>query len=228
MIKQILIIEDDPSLNEGIGMTLESSQIRTVSAENLKQAREELKKKEPDLVLLDVNLPDGDGFSFCREIREQSDVPIIFLTAKDLELDIVRGLEMGGDDYITKPFSLMVLRARVHSVLRRRDSSRLTSEKQHTFRLENLTLDFENMVFTRDGESLNLSKTEQKLLKILVMNRGRTLSKEQLIDRVWETEYVDDHALTVTIKRLRDKLGTTSIKSIYGIGYTWAKGAEME
>ena len=119
-MNKILIIEDDKNLNEGISMTLEGPETRTIRAETVAQAKEALKTEPPDLILLDVNLPDGNGFDFCREIRQGSDVPIIFLTANDMELDVVRGLEMGGDDYITKPFSLMILRARVNSVLRRR------------------------------------------------------------------------------------------------------------
>ena len=209
-------------------MTLADSQTRILRAENLAEAGQKLKEERPDLILLDVNLPDGSGFDFCKRLREDSDIPIIFLTANDMELDIVRGLEMGGDDYITKPFSLMVLRARVNSVLRRRQSERQVAgreaEKQDSvLAIDDLELDFENMSFMRKGEAVSLSKTEQKLLKILVVNRGQTLSKERLLDKVWETEFVDEHALPVAIKRLRDKLKTSRIKSIYGIGYTWEK-----
>ena len=168
-----------------------------------------------------MNLPDGNGFDFCREIRQGSDVPIIFLTANDMELDVVRGLEMGGDDYITKPFSLMILRARVNSVLRRRKGDGGAEEGENRFCFDDLVLDFDQMSFTKGGKPVSLSRTEQKLLKILTVNSGQTLSKETLLTRVWETEFVDDHALPVTIKRLRDKLGTHRIKSIYGIGYTW-------
>lgn len=222
---KILIIEDDETLNEGIAMTLEDEKTRILQAGSLEDGRDSFDKEHPDLILLDVNLPDGDGFAFCRELRKKSAVPIIFLTANDLEIDIVRGLEMGGDDYITKPFSLMVLRARVNTVLRRRaggnpGSGRMTTNLFYEGELE---LDFDNMIFKRGQESVLLSRTEQKLLKLLIVNKGQTLSKEQLLSRVWETEFVEDHALTVTIKRLRDKLQTGRIKSIYGIGYTWEK-----
>ena len=220
-MNKILIIEDDKNLNEGISMTLEGPETRTIRAETVAQAKEALKTEPPDLILLDVNLPDGNGFDFCREIRQGSDVPIIFLTANDMELDVVRGLEMGGDDYITKPFSLMILRARVNSVLRRRKGDGGAEEGENRFCFDDLVLDFDQMSFTKGGKPVSLSRTEQKLLKILTVNSGQTLSKETLLMRVWETEFVDDHALPVTIKRLRDKLGTHRIKSIYGIGYTW-------
>lgn len=220
-MNKILIIEDDKNLNEGISMTLEGPETRTIRAETVAQAKEALKTEPPDLILLDVNLPDGNGFDFCREIRQGSDVPIIFLTANDMELDVVRGLEMGGDDYITKPFSLMILRARVNSVLRRRKGDGGAEEGENRFCFDDLVLDFDQVSFTKGGKPVSLSRTEQKLLKILTVNSGQTLSKETLLTRVWETEFVDDHALPVTIKRLRDKLGTHRIKSIYGIGYTW-------
>ena len=145
----------------------------------------------------------------------------IKMTANDMELDVVRGLEMGGDDYITKPFSLMILRARVNSVLRRRKGDGGAEKGENRFCFDDLVLDFDQMSFTKGGKPVSLSRTEQNLLKILTVNSGQTLSKETLLMRVWETEFVDDHALPVTIKRLRDKLGTHRIKSIYGIGYTW-------
>lgn len=222
---KILIIEDDPTLNEGIAMILKSPEHQIIRAETIGEARAAL-KQEPDLILLDINLPDGNGFDFCRQVRQEYDTPIIFLTAEDMELDIVRGLEMGGDDYITKPFSLMVLRARVNSVLRRHQNQGYNVRKANLFQNSRLRLDFDLMRFEKDGEPVVLSRTEQKLLKILVVNQGQVLSKEQLLDKVWETEFVDDHALTVTVKRLRDKLQTKQIKSIYGIGYKWVREDE--
>lgn len=218
---RILIVEDDRTLSEGIAMTLEGKEIRIQEADCLQKAREAVDGEPPDLILLDVNLPDGSGFDFCRELRKKADIPVIFLTANDMELDIVRGLEMGGDDYITKPFSLMVLRARVNSVLRRRRKGGAGSSG--FFCDGDLEFDFDRMAFFREGKQVELSRREQQLLKQLVVNRGQVLSKEQLLDRVWATEYVDDHALTVTVKRLRDKLKTDRIKSIYGIGYKWEK-----
>ena len=222
---RILIIEDDRTMNEGIAMTLEGTDTKIFSAENLKEGKAILEKEEVDLLLLDVNLPDGNGFEFCRELRKTSDLPVIFLTANDMELDIVRGLELGGDDYITKPFSLMVLRARVRTVLRRRKGETCSSE---IYCSGGLQMDFQKMEVSRAGAPVRLSRTEYNLLRILVANRGRTLSKELLMDRIWGTEYVEDHVLPVTIKRLRDKLQTDKIRSIYGVGYMWKKEEEAD
>ena len=151
-------------------------------------------------------------------------MPVILLTANDLETDVVTGLESGADDYITKPFSLAILRARVNAQLRRgAHGSRPPVE------LDGFRFDFERMDFRKAGQSVELSKTEQKLLRLLIENRGQTLSRATLIDRIWTdgAEYVDENALSVTVKRLRDKLEDTPsnpryLKTVYGMGYTWA------
>ena len=168
-------------------------------------------------VYLDINLPDGSGLDFCRGIRKTSRLPIIFLTANDMEIDIVTGLETGADDYITKPFSLAVLRARVNAVLRRRQPD------SNVFRTDRYEFDFDNMKFLVDSTPVELSKTEQRLLKIFVRNPGRTLPREMLLDRVWtdNAEFVEENALSVAVKRLRQKITDVPIRSVYGIGYVW-------
>ena len=171
-----------------------------------------------DLVILDVNLPDGNGCDFLEELRKKSDIPVILLTANDMETDIVMGLELGADDYVTKPFSLAVLRARVNTQLRKK--------KGVVFRDGDYSFDFRRMEFYKGTKSAQLSKTEQKLLRILTENAGLTVSRSELIDRTWTdgAEYVDENALNVAIKRLRDKLSAgEAIKTVYGIGYTWVK-----
>ncbi|MBP3543598.1 MAG: response regulator transcription factor, partial [Lachnospiraceae bacterium] len=205
-------------LNNGIALSLESVEFQMVQAFTIAQAQE-LLDESIDLIILDINLPDGSGLDLCREVRKTSRVPIIILTANDMEIDIVTGLEMGADDYITKPFSLMVLRARVNAVLRRKDSS------LNIFEQGKFSFDFENMIFQAAGKSVNLSKTEQKLLRLLVLNQGNTLSRELLIDRIWSdgAEYVEENALSVTVRRLREKLPGIPVKTIYGIGYVWEK-----
>lgn len=211
---KILIIEDDKALNNGIALSLGSDTI--LQAFCLADART-LLDSSVDLIILDINLPDGSGLDFCRGIRQMSRLPIIFLTANDMEIDIVTGLETGADDYITKPFSLAVLRARVNAVLRRRQPD------SNVFRTDRYEFDFDNMKFLVDSTPVELSKTEQRLLKIFVRNPGRTLPREMLLDRVWtdNAEFVEENALSVAVKRLRQKITDVPIRSVYGIGYVW-------
>ncbi|MDE6845214.1 MAG: response regulator transcription factor, partial [Lachnospiraceae bacterium] len=176
------------------------------------------------LVLLDVNLPDGNGFDFLQEIKKNHDICVIMLTANDMETDIVAGLELGADDYITKPFSLAVLRARVETQLRRVQTNRASINTEQIITVDDYCFNFTQMLFMHGEERIELSKTEQKLLRILVENQGITLTREQLLDRIWsmEAEFVDENALSVTVKRLRDKLDAQErIKTVYGIGYRW-------
>ena len=224
-MKRLLIVEDDSTLSAGLCRALKSEDTETVAAENIHTARDLLAKCEVSLVILDVNLPDGNGFDFLPYIKKEYGVPVIMLTANDLETDIVAGLEAGADDYITKPFSLAVLRARVNTQLRKAIKPKITEH----FVSENYFFDFERMEFSVDGIAVELSKTEQKLLRILTDNAGITLSRDKLVDRIWTdgSEYVDENALSVTVKRLRDKLNAKdSIKTVYGIGYMWVKNDE--
>lgn len=224
-MKKILIIEDDRTLLAGLCRALKGEETETVSAENLHTAKEYLTNEEVSLVILDVNLPDGNGFDFLPYIKNKYGIPVIMLTVNDLETDIVAGLEAGADDYITKPFSLAVLRARVNTQLRKP----VFKTENSKFINGSYIFDFENMKFCVDRTIVELSKTEQKLLHILTENAGITLSRDKLVDRIWTdgSEYVDENALSVTVKRLRDKLNAKdSIKTIYGIGYMWVKKDE--
>lgn len=223
-MRRILLLEDDEALGCGICLALKSGEVDVMLCDTLAQGRQAFACNPYDLLVLDVNLPDGSGLDLLREIRPASMIPIILLTANDLETDIVTGLESGADDYITKPFSLAVLRARVNAQLRRS-----VPVRAGTVELEGFSFDFERMEFRKNGQQLELSKTEQKLLRLLVENRGRILDRDTLLDRVWSggTQYVDQNALSVTVKRLRDKLEVFPskpqfIKTVYGIGYTWA------
>ena len=223
-MQRILLAEDDAALGQGIRLALQSPAIEITVCRTLAQARAAATENRPDLLILDVNLPDGSGLELLEQVRRTSDVPVILLTANDLETDVVTGLESGADDYITKPFSLAILRARVNAQLRRgAHGSRPPVE------LDGFRFDFERMDFRKAGQSVELSKTEQKLLRLLIENRGQTLSRATLIDRIWTdgAEYVDENALSVTVKRLRDKLEDTPsnpqyLKTVYGMGYTWA------
>lgn len=222
-MKKILIIEDDYKLNKGIKLGLSNPEYIFSQSYTLEEARCILDTDEFDLILLDVNLPDGNGLQFVQEIRKKIATPIILLTVNNMEMDIVRGLTIGADDYITKPFSLNILRARVSVQLRKNKEL-----NNNIFRSNEFIFDFEKMLFSKHGKLIELSKNEQKLLKLLCDNKGCTLKRAYLIDSLWEgyTEFVDEHALTVVIKRLRDKLeedpkNPRYIKTIYGIGYKW-------
>lgn len=220
-MKKIAIIEDDQGLNNGIAMALRGADYRFYQYGCLKEVKD---AEWMDLIILDINLPDGNGFDFLRDFRCRSQVPVIVLTANDLETDEVMGLNLGADDYITKPFSLMVLRARIEKVLAGKRT--VTESDSRIYQNGDLELDFDRMLFKKAGEAVELSKTEQKLLHILVENHNITVTREVLIDRVWTdgAEYVDENALSVTINRLRHKLEGKQkkyIQTVYGIGYVW-------
>ncbi len=216
----IAIIEDDKGLNNGIALALKQEGFRFYQYGALGEVEN---IQDMDLLILDINLPDGNGFDFLKELRTRSDVPVIILTANDLETDEVMGLNLGADDYMTKPFSLMVLRARIEKLLQK---GKREKEGRKLWRFGELELDFENMRFLKAGVQVELSKTEQRLLKLLVENHNITMKRETLLSRVWTdgAEYVDENALSVTVKRLRDKLedkDTKYIHTVYGIGYVW-------
>lgn len=221
--KLIMVMEDDDDLAEGITLSLQNDGLSFVVCKTLSEAKEAIKKCEFDLLILDINMPDGNGLTFCREIRHTIKAPIALLTAKDMELDIVKGFESGADDYITKPFSLMVLRARIRALLRRNGT-----QAEHEYRDSHFLFRFETMEFYKHGTPAELSKTEQKILYLLISNPNKILTRERLLDWVWSdgAEYVEDNALSVGIRRLRDKLEDDSsnpvfIKTIYGKGYLW-------
>lgn len=220
----VMILEDDEDLAEGISLSLDSGDLEFVICKTIAEAKNMLQHRQFDLLIFDINLPDGSGLELCREIRRSSQIPVALLTAKDMELDIVKGLECGADDYITKPFSLMVLRARIRALLRRNTAKQNPEYKDSVFKFY-----FNTMEFYKNGYSISLSKTEQRILYLLVFNVGQILTRERLLEWVWPdgTEYVEDNALSVGISRLRDKLEDVPskpvyIKTVYGKGYMWS------
>lgn len=223
-MEEVFLLEDDESLGKGIQMAFYSQNLQVTLCHTLADARKVLASKKFQLLILDINLPDGNGVDLLREQKNiHPDMPVILLTANDMELDVVTGLEAGADDYITKPFSLAVLRARVNTQLRRNRVSVAA-----TFETGPFHFDFHQMIYRKNGYIVELSRTEQKLLKVLIENRGHAVSRAALVDHVWTdgAEYVDENALTVTIKRLRAKLEDDPakpvyLKTVYGIGYTW-------
>lgn len=224
--QRVMILEDDEDLAEGLCLSLQADELEFVRCAAVAEARERIEKERFDLFVLDINLPDGSGLELCREIRGQgSHTPIALLTAKDLELDIVKRLEYGADDYITKPFSLMVLRARIRALLRRHTPEQKSEYQDQVFRFC-----FDTMEFYKNGLLVELSRTEQRLLHLLTANAGQLLTRERLLEWVWPegTEYVEDNALSVVIRRLRDKLEEIPsrpryIKTVYGKGYLWER-----
>lgn len=213
---KLLLIEDDPALARGIALGLAAEGTEIKLAGTLREAEDLLRQSAFSLILLDLYLPDGNGLDFLSRLRRECRTPVLILTANDLESDQVAGFELGADDYVTKPFSLAVLRARVRSLLRRGEP------KGRAWEIPPFLFDFERMRFSRAGEPLELSKTEQRLLRLLIENQGRTLPRELLLQRVWDGgEFVDENTLSVAIRRLRGKLVDPPIKTVYGIGYLW-------
>lgn len=214
----ILIIEDDDTIAFGIKSFLSKNNYKVVHGENLKKGKE-LFKNDIDLILLDLNLPDGSGFDFCRYVKEIKDVPIIFLTIKDEESTMIKGLDMGGDDYITKPFKLSVLQSRITAVLRRTLKQQI---KEDVLWCNNIkVIKSESRVYKNNHE-VELTVSEYNLLLQLLENKNRTVTRTILLEKIWDVngEFVNDNTLSVTIKRLRNKLEDDSfIKTVRGIGY---------
>ena len=217
---KILIIEDDSGLSRGISFALEQDGYETAAVRTLGEGRRLLEQEQPDAVLLDLNLPDGDGIDFCRKIREKSELPVLMLTARDLEVDEIMGLKSGADDYITKPFSLSVLKVRLEKILKRKmkpeagEQALLSGE---------IRLDLQKLKVFRGDAELELSMTEFRLLQYFLENKNRVLLKEQILQRIWDAEgnFVEENTLSVNISRLRRKIGGNYIRTIQGMGYLW-------
>lgn len=222
-MQSIMILEDDKDLASGIKLALADDSLEFTLFDTIREARDAVETHNFDLLIIDINLPDGSGLEFCKEIRKSSKVAILMLTAKDTEMDIVTGLESGADDYITKPFNLIILRARIRALLRR-----MADDTSRTYEKAPFVFKFETMEFYKRKESIELSRTEQKILYLLVFNGGQIITRERLLEWVWPdgTQYVEDNALSVGIRRLRDKLEDNPsepvfIKTVYGKGYVW-------
>lgn len=217
MQKTILLVEDDPFLTQGLQELLCKNGYCVRSAQNLAQARDQIQQCSYDLFLFDVTLPDGDGVCFCQELRAQGQaVPILFLTARDEEYDIVRGLDAGGNDYVTKPFRIQELLSRIR-VLLRKDA--LTPQA-----IGSLEIDRQRMQASRDGANLSLTPTEYRLLIALLEQRG-VATRDILLSALWDCDgkFVDDNTLSVHMSRLREKIGSSHIRTIRGVGYQWVE-----
>ena len=212
---KILLVEDDTALRSALEELLLREGYHVVKAPNAQSARSAM-SGEIDLVMLDVGLPDGDGVSLCRIWRSEGiQTPILFLTAKDEELDVVRGLDAGGNDYVTKPFRMQELLSRIRALLRR-------NQKDTTITRSGITLDKAKLQASRNGEVLLLTVTEYKILAKLISHRS-IITRAALLDALWDVDsrFVDDNTLSVHISRLREKVGSSHIKTIRGVGYQW-------
>ncbi|MFA9466702.1 MAG: response regulator transcription factor [Velocimicrobium sp.] len=226
-MKRILVVEDDVMLNSGLCYNLELDAYKAVPAHDAATALEKTRDKTFDLVIMDVNLPDGDGFELCKKISAARDIPIIFLTARDLEADVMKGFDLGADDYITKPFNINIFRKKVAAVLKR--SGELASQKLYLCR--DLVIDFDKMIAAIKDKPVVFTPTEYKILKIFTSNSNVLLTRQVLLEKLYDVDanFVDEHALTVNINRLRNKIETVDrkyIKTVYGMGYLWAGDKE--
>lgn len=220
-MKKILIVEDDRKLAEGIGYALQKESYEPLTAHSLKEAKDVFSENKPALILLDVNLPDGEGFSFCRQVRERSGIPILFLTARDLEKDAITGYELGADDYVTKPFSMKILLKKINVILKRSMDG-----LQAVFDDGFLMIDFNRAKVETGGKECLVTPTEFKLLKTLIEHKGQLMTYSVLLERLWDSggQFVDKHALAVNINRLRKKIEDNEhkyIANVYGMGYQW-------
>ena len=212
---KILLVEDDSALRGALEELLCREGYDVVKASNVRTAREGL-DATADLVILDVGLPDGDGVELCRSWRSEGVLtPILFLTAKDEEMDVVRGLDSGGNDYVTKPFRMQELLSRIRALLRR-------NQRDTTISRCGITLDTAKLQATRDGEVLLLTVTEYKILAKLISSRS-IITRAVLLEALWDLDsrFVDDNTLSVHVSRLREKIGGSHIKTIRGVGYQW-------
>lgn len=229
-MSRILVVEDDLALSAGLCFELDSGGYISVSAYTYQKALQLVKEDKFDLVLLDVNLPDGNGFDLCKEIKSlHPELPVIFLTANDLEQNVLDGFDLGAEDYVTKPFSMKILLRRVEAVLRRAGSSK-AEESSQRWSDGFLTLDFGALTAQRSGETLTITPNEYKLLRVLTENAGNILTRQILLERLWDSggNFIDDHTLTVTMNRLRAKIEDDAhfyIQTVRGMGYIW-KGVQ--
>lgn len=218
----IFLLEDDKILSKGISIALEKDGHHVTTAYGYVEALQKYTLKKYNLFLLDINLPDGNGMNFCQKIRQTSQLPVLFLTANDTEKDMLNGYDVGCDDYISKPFSIDVLRRKVSAILKR------TITETARIQYKDLEVDMEKCLVLLNGEEVHLSATEYKLLCYLIQHKGTVVTKAMLLENLWDKDgnFIDDNTLRVNIKRLRQKLKDDNqeyIVTVFGIGYTFGE-----
>ena len=219
-MKSILLLEDDENLNRGISLKLNKEGYHVFSAYSKSEAENIFRKENIDLVISDITLPDGSGLDFGKEVREKSNVFLIYLSAMDQEIDIVNGYDTGADDYITKPFSVNILTSKVNAFMKR-----IGNSEEGIYVSGDIEVYINDMQVKKSGTLITLSKTELQLLIFLLENAGHILSKESILQKVWglDGQFVDDNTVTVNISRLKNKLGTECIENVRGLGYIWTE-----
>lgn len=222
----IIIIEDDRDLLEGIEFSLTKEGYKVETAATYKSGKTKIMNDYFDLILLDCNLPDGNGFTLCDEVRAFSDIPILMLTARDTELDEIKALKLGVDDFMTKPFSLGVLLARIHNLIRRKRNN-------HDISTNGILVKQKEGIIIVNNERIQLTSLEFKFLLYLIENKNQIISKEQMLHHIWDNEgkFVDDNIVSVYIRRLRKKVEIDAnnpayIKTVHGAGYMWKEDIE--
>lgn len=210
----ILLVEDNESIAEGLVYAFKMNNYCLDYKTTMKDAIEYLNNNTPELIILDVSLPDGNGFNLYEDNIKKSQIPVIFLTARDDEDDIIKGLNLGAEDYMTKPFSTRELLARVNKII-------LRNKKSSVIKVKDISFDLDKMVVNKNNIKVELSSLELKILHLLFINIGSAVSRNTILEKIWEWtgNDVDDHTITVYLKRIREKLGTDIIITIKGIGY---------
>ena len=211
---KILLVEDNEILAKGLIYSLEQKKYQVIHTLNVENTLKILKTEKIDLAILDVSLPDGNGFDLYRNNIKEKNISSIFLTAKDEEDNIVKGLELGAEDYITKPFSIKELMARINRII-------LRNKKNTIIQVQNIKFDMDRMVVYRDNENVELTNLELKILNLLFLNLNKVVKRSEIIDKIWEWtgNDVNDNTVTVYLKRIREKIKTDIIITIKGIGY---------
>ena len=220
-MQNILVVEDDYDLNQAICFSLKKSGYGVFGEAFMEKGKQIFQEKQIDLVLLDVNLPDGEGFLLGRWVKEQGEVPVIYLTARDMEEDALAGYESGAEDYVTKPFSMKILLRKIEVILKR-----TVTVNRLIFSDSYLYIDLDNARVMVKGEECAVTPTEFRLLRQFLLNRGQLLTYDILLERLWDSggQFVDKHALAVNVNRLRGKIEDREhryISNVYGMGYQW-------
>ncbi len=211
----ILLVEDNEMIVKGLVYSFKNTDYNLEYKTNILDAKNYLlNNKKIDLIVLDVTLPDGNGFDFFNNDLKNKDIPVIFLTALDDETNVVKGLDLGAEDYITKPFSTKELLARINKIL-------LRNKKKSIITIKNVKYDIESMSLYKDDKLIDLSPLELRIINHLFLNKGTVVTRDNLLDKVfdWTGNYIDDHTITVYLKRIREKIGEDIIKTVKGIGY---------